>query len=193
MKELDIPTPMELESLVTSAVYASLLTARLSPASNPRIVHITSVAPVRDLRPGSLPEMLQILETWGSRCTGVISEIESQIKTIKDEAKARRLKEIQRQDIIDQAVLKEDSDTRSAGPLRKDSMKSPTEDRKVKGSISGSKRDIQEQQASDEPDDGDEDGGVGVGVSRMEVDEGSGAAKANIGGRSSKRFFGKKS
>ncbi|KAL9116125.1 MAG: hypothetical protein Q9227_000494 [Pyrenula ochraceoflavens] len=206
MKELHLSTPQDLETLVTSAVYASLLTARLSPASKPPCVHVTSVAPVRDLRPGSLPEMLQILETWGKRCTGVVTEIEGQIKSIKEEAAVRKRKEVGRQEIVDEAVWKEGGEggvgggsilsgitsggNNKSGGGRKDSFKSPTEDRKGKGSLSGNKRDIQEQQ-SDELEEGDEDGGVGVGVSRMEVDEGT--KESGGGGRLSKRVFGKKS
>lgn len=197
MQELSISTVPELETLITSAIYSSLLTARLSPATNPPMVHVTFVAPLRDLRPASLSEMLSIIQTWESRCTSVISEIEQQITTIKTEAATRKAKENSRQEIIDQAVLNVDGVPNRPGQGGKGhGLRGGNDaDRKVKGVASGSKRDLQEQQGSDGyGDDDGEDGGVGVGVAKMEVDEGGGTAmgKSEGSARASKRFFGKK-
>ncbi|KAJ5125529.1 hypothetical protein N7526_007706 [Penicillium atrosanguineum] len=57
MTALSLSSTAELESLVTTAIYASLISARLSPATTPPTVNVTSVAPLRDVRPQSLPKM----------------------------------------------------------------------------------------------------------------------------------------
>lgn len=197
MKELSITSIPELETLITSAIYSSLLTARLSPASTPPTIHISSVAPLRDLRPASLPEMLKILQTWESRCASIVSELEQQIAAIKTDATTRRAKDMARQEIVDHAVLNVEGG--GIGPAKGQQgggKARDTETRKGKGVTSGNKRDLQEQQGSDGygEDDG-EDGGVGVGVAKMEVDEGGGAATMgkNEGPlRAPKRVFGKK-
>lgn len=197
MKELALSSAPELEAVITSAIYSFLLTARLSPATNPPMVHVTSVAPLRDLRPASLSEMLKIIQTWESRCSSVISELEQQITAIKTEAAAQRIKDSARQEIVDQAVLNVDGGAIRPGHGSKGhTLRSGGDiDRRGKGVASGSKRDLQEQQGSDGYGEEDgEDGGVGIGVAKMEVDEGSGAAMGKSEGptRASKRFFGKK-
>lgn len=111
LKSLALPTASALESLITSSIYAGLLTARLSPTSNPPAVHITSVAPLRDLRPQSLSALLSILQTWESRCTSVITDLEGQINTIRAAATRRNTSSKHRQAIVDAAVNASDKST----------------------------------------------------------------------------------
>lgn len=84
---LGLSTPKELETLVTSAIYADLISASLNPAK--QIVIISSVAPLRDLRPGSVAEMVGELEEWKGRCEVVLLEIEEEIERVKREAGRR--------------------------------------------------------------------------------------------------------
>lgn len=173
-------------------------------------MHITSVAPLRDVRPNSLPEILKVLQIWEGRCSSVVGEIEAQIVGIKNNAAKRKAREMRRQDVVDNAVLSTEGSgeniasgggagsawrtvTRSGG-----TRTGPGEDNR-KGKGIGIKRDLDEQQEDEETPPwgqhggGEEDGGVGVGLARMEVDEEPGSAgKAAEGGRTAKRAVGKK-
>lgn len=207
-----------LEAIITEAIYSGLITARLSPTSNPPTVHITSVAPLRDLRPNSLPEILKVLQVWESRCSSVVGDIEAQIAGIKNNAAKRKAREMRRQEVVDTAVLSNDSigDVGNtpgggagagagggagggAGRMTRSSVMrggSGDENRKSKGT--GNKRDLDEQQEDEEVGQwvqqaSEEDGGVGVGLAKMEVDEGAGSTgKSGDGSRTAKRVLGKK-
>ncbi|KAI9682236.1 MAG: hypothetical protein M1817_000290 [Caeruleum heppii] len=87
-KSLDLPTPRALESLVIAATYAGLLTARLSPAT--KTVHITSISPLRDVAPGTIPAMTASLAEWEGRCTSVLGSLEGQIREVKRRAGERK-------------------------------------------------------------------------------------------------------
>ena len=197
---LSLGSAISLETLLTQSIYSGLLTARLSPTTTPPTVHITSVAPLRDLRPQSLPQMLATLQVWESRCSSVISELEGQIQDIRDAALKRQLAQKKREAIVDAAVLSSENDggglkgsggviintgsrTTRSGGFDKSSPPEETRGsfRGVRGSGNvGSKRDLDEQQEDDEEAD------VEVGVAKMEVDEGA------TGSRRLKRVFGKK-
>ncbi|KAF4973737.1 hypothetical protein FSARC_45 [Fusarium sarcochroum] len=85
---LDLPGSREVETLVISAVYAGLLHATLDPAR--AAVQVASVAPLRDLAPGSIPDMATALKIWADRCTTTLSGLELQIKEIRTTAAARQ-------------------------------------------------------------------------------------------------------
>ena len=157
MAALGLSDVASLESLITTCIYSNLLTARLSPTSSPPTVHITSVAPLRDLRPQSLPALLQILSTWSSRCDSVVTDLESTIAHIKTNAVTRNTLAQKRQDVIDDAVLNVHS---AASNENTDSEKKSK--RMTGNPISrlGSKRDLDEEiDGSDEEMDVDE--GIG--------------------------------
>jgi len=88
---LDLESPIDLEHLVTEAIYSNLLIATLNPAA--QTIVITSVAPLRDLAPGSVAAMISELEAWSGRCDGVLAGLESEIKRVKDEAQKRHARE----------------------------------------------------------------------------------------------------
>lgn len=92
---LELPTTRALEELITTAIYSGLITATLDPAHS--LVSVTSIAPLRDLAPGSLPAMQDTLQTWSQRCDSALAELEEQVKKVKKEAvdreKLRRKKE----------------------------------------------------------------------------------------------------
>lgn len=171
IESLSLPSAAALESLVTSCIYADLLTARLSPASTPPAVHIQSVAPLRDLRPQSLPAILQILSTWSARCDSVVSDLDNHIASIRTSARERASLAQTRQDVVDAAVMSKDGEEgdKKSG-------------RGARGQR-GSKRDL-----DDEYDVSDGDG--------MDVDEGFGGEVATGfgaagGSRGTKRNRGK--
>ncbi|KAF4343375.1 ACOB protein [Fusarium beomiforme] len=85
---LNLPGPREVETLVISAVYAGLLHATLDPAR--AVVQLSSVAPLRDLAPGAIPDMAAALKTWSHRCTTTLDALDIQIKEIRTIAAARQ-------------------------------------------------------------------------------------------------------
>ncbi|KAH7391119.1 hypothetical protein DE146DRAFT_663553 [Phaeosphaeria sp. MPI-PUGE-AT-0046c] len=92
---LDLPTVRALEELITTAIYSGLITATLDPAHS--LISVTSVAPLRDLAPGSLPALQSTLQAWSQRCDSALVELEAQVEKVKQEAvdreKVRRKKE----------------------------------------------------------------------------------------------------
>lgn len=88
---LDLPSAIDLEHLVTEAIYSDLITATLNPAN--QTVVITSVAPLRDLAPGSVSSMIAELEAWSARCDGVLVDLEAEIARVKTSAKKRQARE----------------------------------------------------------------------------------------------------
>ncbi|ODM22728.1 COP9 signalosome complex subunit 7 [Aspergillus cristatus] len=187
MEALSISTPAELESLVTKAIYSSLITARLSPASDPPTVNVTSVAPLRDVKPQSLPSMISILTEWESRCGGVISDIEAEIEKIKANSAKRAAKENARAELLNKAINSW-SEEGDEGHSKRSGMQSGG--RRLGPGGGGNKR---EYSADDNDDDGyfengsDDAGPVG---SRMDIDEGVGTSR--VAARQAKRLLGKK-
>jgi len=93
---------LQLESLITQAIYASLINAHLDPLH--RVVRVTSVAPLRDLAPNSLSDMLTTLTQWEARCTDTLAGIEAQIAKIKTRAKEDKLRSRKRLGETEEAV-----------------------------------------------------------------------------------------
>ncbi|GFP60011.1 COP9 signalosome complex subunit 7a [Trichoderma asperellum] len=83
-KALGLSSTREVEDLVITAIYAGLLHATLDPAR--QAVSVTSVAPLRDLAPGTIPDMIGALQNWAGRCQSTLGDLEEQIKSIRDAA-----------------------------------------------------------------------------------------------------------
>jgi COP9 signalosome complex subunit 7 len=111
MKSLSLPTAAELESLVTTAIYANLISARLSPASTPPTINVTSVAPLRDVQPHSLPQMVTLLTEWESRCGEVVTDLETEIARVKANAQKRFAREQGYRDRLEEAVQRRQGET----------------------------------------------------------------------------------
>jgi COP9 signalosome complex subunit 7 len=88
---LRLESSVELEQLVTEAIYSDLVVATLNPAL--QTVVITSVAPLRDLAPGSVQSMIDELAAWSKRCSSVLADLEAEIQKVKDEAELRTARE----------------------------------------------------------------------------------------------------
>ncbi|EXJ66400.1 uncharacterized protein A1O5_10552 [Cladophialophora psammophila CBS 110553] len=186
LSSLLLSAPQELESLITQSIYSGLLTARLSPTSSPPTVHITSVAPLRDLRPQSLPALLQILQTWESRCFSVVSDLEAQITAIRATAQQRAVRERKRQNEVDSLVLSNDKHlTSNDNGVLSDVKGGNARPGRSSGSGAGqrppSKRDL-DQQMEGEGDDEDDEYDEG----RMDVDEGIGEGTGGFIGSGSR-------
>src|SRR5271156_5861250 len=74
---LSLPTPQSLETLITSSIYAGLLTARLAPASIPPSVLSSPAAPLRDRRPPALPQKLARPAGWEQRSQSTTTVLET--------------------------------------------------------------------------------------------------------------------
>lgn len=206
MKSLSISAASELESLVTTAIYASLITARLSPATNPPSINVTAVAPLRDVKPQSLPSMISFLANWETRCGDVITDIETEITKIRTNSARRRAKDRDDNELFEKtlanwpAISAELAGFESARlPGSKKSGWQGGPSRGGPGGYIGSKREFS---ADDfDGDDGYWDNGLDGAFdthlgSRMDVDEGLGSSRAGPGGagtRHAKRVLGKKS
>ncbi|KAL5042178.1 CSN complex subunit 7 [Aspergillus fruticulosus] len=204
MTSLSLSAPSELESLVTTAIYSSLITARLSPATNPPTVNVTSVAPLRDVKPTSLPLMISTLAAWESRCGSVISNIEAEIAKIRADSAQRRQKEHARAVAIEKTLEKwnaEDGEQGQGGFPGQGQGQGGLGSKKLgwkprdlgaaireRGFFGGgsNKREFDDDGYFDEGSNDFEPHGSG-----MDIDEGAGARSS--GARHSKRFLGKKS
>ena len=98
LSELSLPTTRALEDLVISSIYAGLVTAKLDTLS--QHVDVSSVAPLRDLRPGSVPRMVSVLEDWDSRCVSVLGEIEGQVREIRRKAQEQRKRDTEHEKAV---------------------------------------------------------------------------------------------
>lgn len=98
LSELSLSTTRALEDLVISSIYAGLLTAKLDTLS--QRVDVSSVAPLRDLRPGSVPRMVSVLEDWDTRCVSVLGEIEGQVREIRRKAQQQRKRETEHEKAV---------------------------------------------------------------------------------------------
>ncbi|EAW24880.1 PCI domain-containing protein [Aspergillus fischeri NRRL 181] len=201
MDALSISAPAELESLVTKAIYSSLITARLSPASNPPFVNVTSVAPLRDIKPQSLPTMISLLTQWESRCGDVISDIEAEIAKIKTNAAKRRAKEQARAALLEKALASADGSAKDAAGGGSGSGSRRLGGAQRFGQGGGNKREFNADDYDDEDDgywDNGNDGGIDLNAagSRMDIDESAGSSRFGLSGagaRHAKRILGKKS
>ncbi|KAL7939141.1 hypothetical protein V8C35DRAFT_285839 [Trichoderma chlorosporum] len=86
-KALGLSSVREVEDLVITAIYAGLLHATLDPAR--QAIQVSSIAPLRDLAPGTIPDMISALQNWADRCQSALGGLEEQIKRTRDAAITR--------------------------------------------------------------------------------------------------------
>ena len=100
---LSLPTPRALEDVVIRAIYAGLLSATLDPRA--ARVDVVSVAPLRDVRPGGVCGMLEVLEGWEKRCVGVLGELEGEVRQVRRRAGERRGKGAGWEGVVGRAMV----------------------------------------------------------------------------------------
>ena len=113
---LDLAQPSDLETLVTTAIYENLLTATLNPSA--QTVVITSVAPLRDLAPGSVNQLLGELSAWSGRCDSVLADLQSEISRIEAQAVKRAAREGRKEKQIKAANEAGEKSSGAAGGTR---------------------------------------------------------------------------
>lgn len=99
---LDLVSPAELEQLVTTAIYDNLLIATLNPTA--QTVVVTSVAPLRDLAPGSVSQLVNELSAWSGRCDAVLADLQAEIDGVGAAAVKRAAREQKKEKQIRAAV-----------------------------------------------------------------------------------------
>lgn len=87
-RDLGLPDARAVEDLVISAIYADLVEAQLDPRN--QTVHVSSVSPLRDLAPNSIPSVLGALRAWSGRCTSTLADLEAQVAAIRNAAAQRQ-------------------------------------------------------------------------------------------------------
>jgi COP9 signalosome complex subunit 7 len=160
-KRLDLEHTRDLEQLVTTAIYETLLTATLNPAA--QTVVITSVAPLRDLAPGSVDQLLGELSAWSGRCDSVLADLQAEISRIEAEAVKRAAREQRKEKQIKAANETGEKSSGAAGGPR-------------------SGKQLGKAEAQDEADDGD----------AMELDSSSAPNGKGKGAARGGRFVGGK-
>ena len=104
LTSLQLPSKRALEHLITTAIYADLLRGSLDPFHN--TITISSVAPLRDIAPGSIPSQIALLAAWSARCDNTLAELEAQIAHVKATAKQRELRKRRVAGAVEDAVEK---------------------------------------------------------------------------------------
>ncbi|KAK9703474.1 hypothetical protein K7432_010705 [Basidiobolus ranarum] len=82
---LDIGNVRELEDLIIDAIYKGLIKAKLDQQKKQVEIEYTMG---RDLRPGQLDQMLEILTSWSSSSSDILRSIDDKIAQIRDASKA---------------------------------------------------------------------------------------------------------
>ena len=130
-----------------SAVYAGLLQAKLDPAR--AAVHVSSVAPLRDLPPLAIPGMIAALTTWADRCTSTLAGLETQIKDVHAAAATRQREQRTAEEKL-QKLIDQDSLGKTLGVSMREMSRKAMNKRSVMGAGVSF---IEEQMDLDEPDD----------------------------------------
>ncbi|KAJ6782963.1 hypothetical protein PWT90_09993 [Aphanocladium album] len=107
---LGLDSAQQLETLVTTAIYAGLVDAKLDPAR--QRVQVTRVAPLRDLAPDDAARMRAALRGWSDRCSSILEDVEQHVARVHAGAAARAKAEADAADKMSKAMAEmRDSNT----------------------------------------------------------------------------------
>jgi COP9 signalosome complex subunit 7 len=56
-------------------------------------VHVTSVAPLRDIAPGSVPGLAETFDDWSAQCSAMLDDLQRQRELVQRTAAARAARE----------------------------------------------------------------------------------------------------
>ena len=96
-----------------TTIYTGLLTCTLDPYS--QLLRISSVAPLRDLAPDTVPDLMNVLAEWSKRCGNTLAELEDQMLNIKSTALKRRKEEREWEEKMERLVEK--GEKKKEGPM----------------------------------------------------------------------------
>ncbi len=126
-QQLGLHDAREVEATVISAIYADLISATLDPTH--QSVLVSSVAPLRDLAPGSVQALLQALSLWSSRCEGTLEELQKQMEDLVHRAGLRAAEASHQDALVEQALEAEKIDILSSSNAGKKSAILPSSGR----------------------------------------------------------------
>jgi COP9 signalosome complex subunit 7 len=112
---LSLDSPQALESLITIAIYSNIVTGTIDPAH--QVINITSVAPLRDLAPGSIPALAAALTQWSQQCTNMLAQLDDEVSKIKRNAQKRGEQRNRVQLLVDERIAQAE-DTEKSRPKR---------------------------------------------------------------------------
>jgi COP9 signalosome complex subunit 7 len=115
---LSIPSQKDLESLITTAIYSGLVTGTLDPHT--KLACISSVAPLRDLPPGSVPTLNRTLAAWSAQCSETLRDLEEQIREVSERAREEGERTERVKKMVDERIEAEEKGgkgKRSAGAV----------------------------------------------------------------------------
>ena len=113
---LSLSSTRALETLVISTIYAGLLVAKLDTKS--QRVDVSSISPLRDLRPAKVRELISTLDTWNGRCVSVLDDLENHIKEVRQKALERRKREQRDEAAVEKLMGQALKDRGKAGEKR---------------------------------------------------------------------------
>ena len=171
---------------MTTAIYNDLLVATLDPAAE--TVVITSVAPLRDLAPGSVQSMIHALAAWTARCDASLAQLDAEIKRVTADAEKRARREAQAEKQIKSAMEAGEKGAGSAGQPR-GGFGGPGGN--VRGGFGG--RGMGKRESAEEDDDGEDlmdvDGSATMSAGGKKRSSGSGGSSGGAGGGGSGGFL----
>ncbi|CAN8100884.1 unnamed protein product [Discula destructiva] len=106
LAHLGLASARDLEDVVISAVYAGVLTARLNPARQE--VQVSSVAPLRDVPPATVPSLVRVLQQWSARCDATLAELEATMAGIRADAAVALERQRDAKALVDAAIEAEE-------------------------------------------------------------------------------------
>ncbi|KAM3562496.1 hypothetical protein MY1884_001795 [Beauveria asiatica] len=116
LQRLRLDATPQLETLVTTAIYAGLIDAKLDPAR--QRVHVVRVAPLRDLSPDNdTPRMRAALQGWSDRCAAILTDVETHMERVRQDAAERARAEREAKDKMAEKMAKAMAELRDADKL----------------------------------------------------------------------------
>ena len=115
LSSLDFTDVTVLQALLTQAIYAGLLAAKLNPRA--QRVDLISITPSRDLAPGSVPDLIKILAAWEGQCVLVNQEIEERASKVHMQAEERQRIGDARNAELEEALSKIERPTKREGDM----------------------------------------------------------------------------
>lgn len=113
LQRLRLDTTPQLETLVTTAIYAGLIDAKLDPAR--QRVHVVRVAPLRDLSPDNdTPRMRAALQGWSDRCAAILTDVETHMERVRQGAAERARAESEAKEKMAEKMAKAMTELRDA-------------------------------------------------------------------------------
>jgi COP9 signalosome complex subunit 7 len=119
-QHLGLGSARELEDLVITAIYAGLVNATLDPAR--QAVQVASVAPLRDLAPGAVPDLVAALRLWSAKCSDTLADLDARTARIRAAAAVREREKRAADEKLQAAMAEIEKKAKTSGGHSHDAM-----------------------------------------------------------------------